>query len=371
MSKVWVVGGGPSGLSTAIAIKVNNPDMDVWVLDKDKDYPGFAGPQRCAGGVNQWFLDRVGLFRLPNDVVSSVIHRFRVYAPNMKDCWEVKAEKPLGYVIDRNLFERWLATQAQKVGALIRNYNVTSESLDRCHADCIVGADGLHSTVARWAGASKPSLSEIQHCVQKTIGWDGPQDIIGICFSNKIAPRGYAWCFPAGKGRIRVGLGVPLSLRLNPSRLLEELMLKLGFGKVEHLEFISKLVPVAKPRKSNVFMNGRVMLVGDAGLHTDPLFGGGIVQGIIAGEACGRAIAEGNPFLFDKYASWLTKHNRWRYKLKKILMGFSDRGLAKFIEMLRKLEPPEEPVSVTKELKRVVRQLMWRKPSVILKLLLG
>lgn len=368
MSEVWVVGGGPSGLSTAIAIKVNNPDMNVWVLDKD--YPGFAGrPQRCAGGVSQWFLDRVGLFRLPNDVVSSVVHRFRVYAPNMKDCWEIKTEKPLGYVIDRNLFECWLVAQAQKVGALIRNYNVTSEVLHRCEADYIVGADGPHSTVAKWAGASKPPLDEVYHCVQKTIKWCGyPRDTIEVYFSNEIVPRGYAWCFPAGKDRARVGLGVPLASRLNPSRLLEDFMVRRGFSDVEDLEFISKLVPTAKPRKSNVFMNGRVMLVGDAGLHTDPLLGGGIVQGIIAGEACGRAIAEGDPFLFDRYVNWLTKHNRWRYKLKKILISFSDQDLAKLVE---KLKPPEEPVSVGKELKRVVRQLMWRKPSVILKLLLG
>jgi len=369
MTSVLVVGGGPAGLATASSILERNSAVDVTVVDKKLK----AGepPQKCAGGLSRFGLLEKSGVSIPKESILAEVNCFRLYAPN-GEFWDFKSEETVGYVLSREVFESRMAERAEKLGAeLVWNCNVTKASLSRLREkyDYIVGCDGYPSVVGDWVGASKPPSYDVEHCVQKAASWKSfPQNRIDIYFGSRF-PQGYGWVFPKGNSEVRIGLGVALSLGANVKALLDFFSYYACYD-LEEKELISKLLPVAKPRKSNVFMNSRVLLVGDAGLHVDPAFGGGIIQAICAGKACGKAIAEGKPCNYDKYVGWLRKENLWRYRVKKVLISLSDKDWNEIVKKLGESKPVFE-ASSGKVLRKVAGWMMLRKPKLLWKFLRG
>jgi digeranylgeranylglycerophospholipid reductase len=357
MSRVVIVGGGPAGCSTAISALKNDPAVNVRIIERHR-----SAVPRCAGGVSRWLLDKLGL-RIPERVIVARIRRVRIHSPNM-DFFELKGTEEYGYVLHRGLFDEWLRGRAHDLGA---TFWWGDESLVKhFRYDYLVGADGATSVVAGWVGASKPPPCDVHLGVQKTVLWRGyPQDLIQLYFGSRVALKGYAWVFPGGEGKARVGLGVPLSEGLNAGRLLDRFIMRVGAHLFDARDFIAKLIPTARPRRSNVF--GNVLLVGDAGLMTDPLTGGGICQAVASGEAAGRAIAEGEPESYDRYVGWLRGQNVWRYRLKRVLFSLNDEGFNELVRVMRDFKP--KTMSVSRELRRAVRHMALRDPRLLLKTL--
>jgi digeranylgeranylglycerophospholipid reductase len=296
----------------------------------------------------------------------------RICSPN-GEFWDLASDEPMGYVLDREKFESGLALRAERLGAeFVWNYNVTREGLSKLKDkyDYIVGADGYPSVVADWVGAPRPSLEDVEHCIQKVVKLGGhPQNRIDIYFGCSFAPCGYAWVFPKGDGEVRLGLGVALSLKLNVKSFLDFFCWYVTHD-LDGRELVSRLLPLAKPRKSNVFMNGKVLLVGDAGLFADPSFGAGIPQAIYSGLACGKAIAEGRPERFDDYIGWLRKENMFRYRVKRIITSLSDRDWNKIVKQLQKGKPVFD-VSSGAGLTAVCKWVFWRNPRFLFKFIFG
>jgi digeranylgeranylglycerophospholipid reductase len=321
-------------------------------------------PPRCAGGVSFWMLKRVGL-RVPERVVAAKIRRVRIYSPNMK-FWELRGTEEYGYVLHRNLFDEWLRERAQGLGATLWWTDETENLVKRFKYDYLVGADGYPSVVRDWVGRPKLTPCDVHLGVQKTVVWKGhPKDLIELYFGGKVAHKGYAWIFPGGDGKARVGLGVPLSERINPGKLLETFMMRVGAHSCEELHYIAKLIPTAKFPRIGVY--GNVLLVGDALPSTDPLTGGGICQAIASGEAAGRAIAEGKPERYNHYISWLRQQNMQRYWLKRVLYSLKDEDFNQLIQTLQGFRP--KTLSVSGELRRGIRHLTLRKTGFLIKIL--
>jgi len=359
--RIIVVGAGPAGCSTAISVLRNNPDADVRIVERQRKLK-VKGAPRCAGGVSRWMLDRVGL-RVPERVVAAKIRRVRIYSPDM-NFWELRGPREYGYVLNRNLFDDWLRERAQDLGATV--WWADETLVKRFKYDYLVGADGPMSMVRGWVGAPKLSSCDVHLGVQKTVIWkDYPQDLIELYFGVRIAPKGYAWIFPSGDGKARIGLGVPLSEKLNPGKLLDMFMTKVGAHLHDECHYIGKLIPTAKFPRSGVY--GNILLVGDALPSTDPLTGGGILQAIASGEAAGRAIAEEKPKHYDHYISWLRRQNLQRYWLKRILSSFKDEDFNRLVQALQGFKP--KTMSVSNELRRGIRHLTLRNPRFLIKIL--
>jgi len=355
--KVVIVGAGPSGLACAEQI-LTNKDLDVTVIDKKLKV---GEKPRCAGGVSLWLTEKVGV-SIPEDCIVAKIRRVRIYAPD-GNYWELKGDKDYGYILNRELFEQGMARRVEALGGNIELGQPFSSKHVIGH-NFIVGADGFPSVLSNWIVAQQPQSYDIHHCFQREIVWDGfPQDTIEIYFGSNVAPKGYLWLFTAGK-RVRAGLGVPLSEKANLRGLLDSFLERQTYD-YEKCNNVSKLIPTAHPRETNVFLGGRVLLVGDAGLFCDALTGGGIVQGIASGKAAGLAIAEGKPQNYDRYIGWLRKQNSRRYKLKKVLYSFTDNDLNELIHVMKGFTP--KTMSVGKELRRAIFHLLWCKPSLFKK----
>jgi len=363
--KVLIVGAGPSGLACAEQV-LTNTKFDVTIMERKSQV---GENPRCAGGVSLWMAEKVGV-SIPENCIVARIRRVRIYAPD-GNYWELKGDKDYGYILNRELFEQDMAKRVEALGGRIELRHAARGKISLKpfqgyvhECDYLVGADGFPSAVARSVGAQEPQFCDIHHCFQKEIIWDWfPKDMIEIYFGSKVAPKGYLWLFTSGENKVRAGLGVPLSEKAKRHELLDSFLERQVLNH-EVVNTVSKLIPTTAPGE-NVFLDGRVLLVGDAGLFCDPLTGGGIIQGIASGKAAGRALAEGKPLNYNQYIGWLRKQNSRRYRLKRVLYSFSDEDLNDLVQVMKGFTP--KTLSLGKELRRAVLHLLWRKPRLLKK----
>jgi len=366
--KVLIVGAGPSGLACAEQF-LENGGVDVTIVDKKSKV---GENPRCAGGISFWMAEKVNV-SIPEDCIVATIKKVHIYAPD-GNYWELRGNRDYGCIVDRELFEQDMAKKVQVLGGKIElNHAVSNKDLDdwRDEYDFLVGADGFPSTVARWIDIEEPKAFDVHHCFQREIVWDWfPEDTIEVYFGSKVAPKGYLWLFAAGEKKVRAGLGAPLSECMNLPRLLDGFLEKQVY-EYKTLNVVAKLIPTSGPRDINAFWNAKasrlrhILLVGDAGLFCDPLTGGGIIQGIASGKAAGRALAEDEPFNYDRYISWLRNQNKRRYRLKKVLYSFNDEDLNELIHAMKGFTP--KTMSVGKEIRRAILHLLWRRPRLFKK----
>jgi digeranylgeranylglycerophospholipid reductase len=172
---------------------------------------------------------------------------------------------------------------------------------------------------------------------------------------SDFAPSGYAWVFPWGRHRVRVGVGIihPDS-RANPGEYLDRLMTDLHrFGVdvrgAQPVEHHAGLIPsecfAAK------FAGDGILSVGDAAGHASSLVGEGIrwamEAGKMAGEVAAEAVAKGDVSrvalaVFER--RWIKRHGRdlrLAHKLNERLARWDDRKWDERLEVLKLLTPDQ------------------------------
>ena len=302
-----VIGAGPGG--SMAAKTAAEAGLDVVLLEKRQE---IGEPIRCAEGVSIR-SELKELIDVELSWISTEIQGARMHSPNGDSIFTtgVKGEGG-GYILDRKIFDRGLAIRAARSGAqvlvktratgltrkdgqLIVSAVCQGERL-QIEAPLVIGADGVESKVARWAGMDSRVMQEdIMVCAQFLVLDKGiDPDYCEFFFGNLIAPGGYIWIFPKGDGRANVGIGLQASRSgpRMPFQLLESFMQK-RMPKAKVLQMMAGGIPTSGPMKS--IASDGVMLVGDAAHQSDPLTGGGIINamraGVLAGQAAARAVS--------------------------------------------------------------------------------
>lgn len=296
-------------------------------------YEGRPDPKTgivCAGGISLWTLKRCGL-TLPKNTISSQINRVRIHAPNGHFWQGDSGGRTLAYTLRRDRLEEGLSNRVRKLGGTIKYGNeVKTQKLRRISGayDFIVGADGISGATRRVLNLPMPRPEDVHIGVQQLCSMPArPSNQVDLYFGKSIAPSGYAWVFPTGKGVARVGLGVPLSEKTNSVGLLNSFTKRINATPLEELN--AKLIPTSRPLRNPAF--GNTLLVGDAGGFCDPLTGGGIAGAVISAKAAAKAISEGNPKMYKKYVGWLNSQNKIRYRIKRALIELSDEELCEMV----------------------------------------
>ena len=217
MYNVIVVGAGPAGTHCAKRLAENG--FSVKVYDRRKS---IGEPKRCGEGLEQKAEELIG--KIPARCIAQRIKGARVYAPNGKYLEAVLEYG--GFVLDRKVFDKWLAEKAIKAGAKIQANTFISSLIEENgyfvgvkgefhgeefedKAKIIVCATGAESPLRKQALGIFSKINLIDSCLQYEIsGIESDPDFINIYLGNEIAPRGYAWIFPKGKERANVGLGI-------------------------------------------------------------------------------------------------------------------------------------------------------------------
>jgi geranylgeranyl reductase family protein len=186
----------------------------------------------------------------------------------------------------------------------------------RVRADAIVGADGATSRVAEVARLVDPGRLLWGFAVRTYL--DEPVEIPHIMLWTPepgTAFPGYGWVFPAGEGRVNVGLGVGvLADRTAGRRAARDLDAFLAHAsRVGVLDGRAPAEGSARPLGAWLKMGlvgttparDRVLLVGDAAGLVNPLQGEGIAQAMDSGRAAAEAILGGVDRASDRYRAHL------------------------------------------------------------------
>lgn len=375
MCQVIVIGAGPSGLFSAIKMAESRSDLDVTVLERCGEVGVPA--KLCAGAIADYWLKYLDITP-ESSVIASKIRGIKIFSPN-GSCLHYRFDEPAAYILRRGLFESWLAREAEKRGVTIRTgvrfRHLREGSIitdgGKFRAEVVVGADGASSLTRRELGLPIIDSREDTHVCHQYIledcGLYQPDEAL-LWFGSQIAPRGYAWLFPRGKDA-ELGAGVPASIG-NPKGYLTRFMRK---NKVEGkvLSEGAGIVPTAPPDKKCYFNRHSmgVLLVGDAGRHVISSNGGGIATGMWSGRLAGEAVAEGEPWTYDKRRKELFKFLKRHYMIKKILYSLTDEELDKMVGTLSHFKV--NTLNLKKEVFRAAVYAALRNPKLLWKFLPG
>jgi digeranylgeranylglycerophospholipid reductase len=357
---VLVVGAGPSGSMTAKWAAKHG--AKVLMIEKRQE---IGSPVRCGEGMSKDWLHEVGITASPR-WINLEVEGARIYSPSEK-CLEINekhAGNEVGYVVERDAFDKQLAIDAANAGVevllktaatgvLRENGAITGVKAKmfgqafNIHAPVTIGADGFESQIGRWAGLpTNLALRDMDSCLQYRMTNVDCDTRYCDFYLGKVAPGGYVWIFPKAEGLANDGIGVQLSKIKSPAEARTYLDAWIanhpGYAKGKKIDVVGGGVSISAPMKQTV--TDGFMLVGDAARMIDPLTGGGIANGCIAGKICGEVAAkaahDGTPTkaFFQAYeVAWRARLEEKLYRnwlAKEKLCSLSDETFDKVVDAL-------------------------------------
>lgn len=355
-----VVGGGPAGAMAAYALAKQG--LSVLVLEKHRE---IGAPLCCAEAVS---LRSLRLFMEPEP--SWTAARINGASLHTPDGTEVRVPWPeVGVVLERKLFDRYLAQRAAQAGAeILVNAEATGLVMEggmaagvtvetggtRTTVACrlVIGADGVESLTGAWAGMdTRLGPGQLHSCAQYlVVGIEGPEDRVRFWVGNRVAPGGYAWVFPKGQGRANVGLGIEgtRAEQAKPVELLDRFVRE-HFPGARAIESMVGGTPALG--KGHPMVKGNVLLAGDAARLTDSLSGAGIAVAMASGDLAGRLGGEylksGDTKLLEAYPDkWWAgpwKDLKFHHRVRDVFLKLSDAEMDRIAKLLVRILDGKDP----------------------------
>ena len=331
---VIVIGAGPAGLRAAKVLAEGK--ARVLCIDKKQE---IGVPKRCGEGLGLGWMKRLGL-KPDKKWCLQPITGAALYSPSLKSI-EIDDKKTSGYVIERRVFEKELAKEAAKKGALIRtkcrafNFErkegkvivscIEQGEHTQYSAPIIIAADGTESLAPRRLGLdTKISLNDIDSGYQyemANISFE-KSNFIHLFFGKEVANRGYCWIFPKGKNVANVGVGIAGTSQKTAKEYLDKFVqAHPGLRNGSIIEVNAGTIPVGGFLEEMTADN--LLVVGDAAHQVNPIHGGGIGIAMEAATIASKVALEALRKK-DFSREFLSKYNKIWYdargnKLKKIL----------------------------------------------------
>lgn len=352
---IAVVGAGPAG--SISALNACKPGLKVCLIER-KSTAGF--PVRCGEGIGKKGFTRY-IEPKPEWIKSIIKHSMMVSPSGIKIRIPNVEES---YILDREVMDSDIVKMAIDAGvSFIPNTTVTSISKNenslyilstpgiKISAKIVIIADGVESKIARSLGWNTSlDLKDIETCAfARVVSPFIEKETCVFYTGSKVAPGGYAWIFPRGKGEANVGLGLS-GQNSNPGRARELLdkFIDREFPAAKVYYNHCGGVPIAKWLRPLV--KEGVMIVGDAARQVNALSGGGISYSLFAGKTAGTvaasAIKNGSVdyrILKEYESAWRKKYGKQQersFKLKEFLAkNGSDAFLDKIATSLSKENP--------------------------------
>src|SRR6266568_1191593 len=359
---VLIVGGGPAGLAAAEAAAKQG--AKTLVLERQHE---IGYPIHTSGG--SWVSDMQAL-HIPQTLYHPIT-RVVFVSP--------QREVPLYYnpavacVVDvRGLYQH-LAGRAIAAGATLRvRHTVEQTLMEGSRVFGVTAKNHASERITFRAAVTIDASGFSRHVGVRTemgkafhrYGYGAeydlyapnyPQDELFLIMGSRYAPRGYAWAFPHGNGRVRLGVGV-----LHPDcdddargyldRIIHDLPQLSGkFKDASPVEYHTGLFP--SEGAVECFSRDGLLLAGDAGGHGSTLVGEGIRFAIYSGQMAG-AIAAQAVKAGDTSAAYLGRFDKqWRarfgrdmdisYMINKRIANYSDEQWDGALDLMKRLTPAQ------------------------------
>ncbi len=376
-----IVGAGPAG--SVMAKEIASYGHDVLVLEKKQE---IGAPKRCAEGITKHGLEKLGIELHPL-CISGRIKGAMLYSPSGKKV-VMEGNEMEGYVLERKVFEKWLAAEAIKKGAKymvktqalgmkrenniwkVRARNIEGEF--EIEAKLVVGADGVESKVGKWAGLNTTNkLTDYHSGIQfEMANVNADEKYIHIFFGREVAPLGYAWIFPKAFS-FNVGLGIlEKGAKMKAYDYLKKFIEEHEefFANAQPIEINAGGVPVA--HFTEMVADG-VMLIGDAAQLVNPIHGGGIMRAmhssIMATEVAHDALKKNDlskEKLKEYEKKWDEEYKEKTDKLMK-LRAFLEKLEDKDFELLADILQGEDIYALTQAKLSFLLKKLVTKPSLL------
>ncbi|GMT46154.1 MAG: protein FixC [bacterium] len=331
---VIVVGAGPAGLAAAIVLA--KAGVRVIVIERgrlpgSKNVMGGVFYSDCMKDILDEFPGNAPVERHVIDQRIWILDEGSSVGFNHKN--EIFNRKPYNcHTVFRAKFDRWLAGEAEKAGALIINSTVVKEALvkngkvigvktDRpqgdVFADCVIATDGVNSLFAKSLGLRKKFKPEtVAIAVKEVIGLD--EKVINDRFNVKSGEgatiemtgsyfNGEAMAFLyTNKKSVSLGVGMVLKdvieNKVNPNDLIEHLKKHPSVAPLieggQTKEFLAHLIPEGGYKAMPKLVGNGVMVAGDAAMMVDAIHREGsnlaITSGKLAAETYLEVSKQGN-----------------------------------------------------------------------------
>ncbi len=379
-----VIGGGPAGSSfsrTAASLGVK-----VLMLEKKKD---LGTPVRCGEGLE---AEAVAGWNLPSNPATWYAMEMKgakLYSPDLTSV-TLQTEKTGGYILERKIFDKLLATEAGRKGAhVLPHTQVMSLTRDKdgkpngviakhmddtieFKAPLIISAEGMEAKMARTAGfPAVASLYDTDTCFEYEMVNVDCEPLIELFFTTKFAPRGYVWIFPKGKdvANVGVGIGGATSKGGDAKRLLDEWIKQYPRLKnAEPTQCMLGAISVGAPLKE--FTKDHIMVIGTTAHQVDPIHGGGIHLAMGAGAMAARVAAKAveqqdfsKEFLSAYDKEWYAKEGdklARRLALRKSMEKLSDKD---FNDIFHELSGEDIDKMMTGHYKGVIGRILLKHPG--------
>lgn len=348
---VIVVGAGPVGSTAARYAAMNG--AKVLLLE---EHASIGSPVGCTGLLSTRAVEECDLKPSDEFVFNSVRGAF-VHAPEGQ-CLPVDGKHTRAYVVSRKNFDRALAVMAveegvelslktravgfekensetgtgttgesgkKETGSPVKLRIVKNGKPETVSASVVIGADGVKSRIASYAGLGRPA--RVLPGIQVEAPYASEDSDFVELFPGSSAPGFFAWTVPLDEKISRIGLAIDPELAFrngygenSPLYYLEKLLRSNPHIKARYsggmLDFVVGGIPVGPQDKT---YTGGVLLAGDAAGQAKPTSGGGVYTGAFAAKIAGRVAAEA-ALENDTSANRLSEYDRlWRKGLAKEL----------------------------------------------------
>ncbi|VVB54038.1 Digeranylgeranylglycerophospholipid reductase [uncultured archaeon] len=281
---VLIIGAGPAGCSAAWT--ASSAGLKTLVVE---EHPNVGEPVHCGECLSETALNRLPK-KPPSSVFSRSVKGIRAIFP----AGIARNVTEPGYVLEKHLFEGWLAKEAQDVGAEVRtNSRLTRISRNsgiwqaeignsKEEARIVIDASGVQSVVSRLISLNERSKTVVG--IQYEMKGIEVGEYLDFYLWPHLAPHGYLWVIPKSGGRANVGLVTDDNT--NAKKYLDNFIAEIGLEGKGIVKTFGGLIPAGGP-VSRTFSDG-VMVVGDAAGFTSPLFEGGTALGMKSGEIAAK-----------------------------------------------------------------------------------
>lgn len=341
---IAIIGAGPAG-STAARICAK-AGLKVALFEEHEE---IGNPLACGEGMS---IDKIKELGIP---IKSVTTKFGNEKNSQKGNFNY-IERDLKYqrfffldagiavsrldvvTIDRPMFDRFLAANAEKEGASIftgervENIKTSEEHIsfqtfkennliqEKVTAKLLIACDGPSSRIPKELGLKSPS-KYVQGVEVKVKGVF--TDALDFYFDHDLFPMGYGWVFPK-IAETNIGLVVKPANepRERLEQFLERLKSEFGIEEFEIIKDIAGIIPASGPIEKSY--TNRALVVGDSGGFTNSIFYGGIAIAIHTAQLAALTAIEAvkqNNFSEEFLKKYEDKWKKMPYASEKVQIG--------------------------------------------------